>query len=158
MFENFDFNVLNDPEFKEDSVREELIQPLIKSLGYKVSGDARIIRSRSLEHPFVSIGSTRHKISIIPDYVFEVEGKVHWILDAKSPSEDISKSKHVEQAYSYSIHPEIRSNFYALCNGREFSLYDVRKNDPVLFFKMIEIYKHLEHLITALCSSRTKLI
>ena len=150
MYENFDFDVLNDPEFKEDSVREELIQPLIKLLGYKVSGDTRVIRSRSLVHPFVSIGSTRHKISIIPDYVFEVEGKVHWILDAKSPSEDISKSKHVEQAYSYSIHPEIRSNLYALCNGREFALYDVRKNDPVLFFKMTDIDECFKYLVRIL--------
>ncbi|WP_339138696.1 MAG: hypothetical protein WGN25_10205 [Candidatus Electrothrix sp. GW3-4] len=150
LYEDFDFDVLNDPEFKEDSVREELVQPLVKFLGYKVSGNIRVIRSRSLKHPFVSIGSTRNKISIIPDYVFEVNGKVHWILDAKSPSENISKTKHVEQAYSYSIHPEIRSNLYALCNGREFILYDVKKNDPVLFFKMTDIDESIENLVRIL--------
>jgi len=150
MYETFDFSVLNNPEFKEDSVREELIQPLIKSLGYTVSGGARIIRSRSLVHPFVSIGSVRHKISIIPDYVFEIEGKVHWILETKSPSEAILKSKHLEQAYSYCIHPEIRSNFYALCNGRQFVLYDVRKSDPVLFFNMVDINKSFEYLVRIL--------
>ena len=29
----FDYEVLNNSEFKEDSVREEIIMPLIKALG-----------------------------------------------------------------------------------------------------------------------------
>ncbi|MDD5321954.1 MAG: type I restriction enzyme HsdR N-terminal domain-containing protein [Methylococcales bacterium] len=146
MFDKFDFSVLDDPEFKEDSVREELIQPLIRTLGYEVSGRARVIRSKSLKHPFVSIGSTKHKITIIPDYIFEIDGSIHWVLDAKSPSEEISKSCHVEQAYSYAIHPEIRSNLYALCNGKNFVLYDVRKFEPVLSFEMQNIKNHLNNL------------
>lgn len=150
MYDEFDFSILSDPEFKEDSVREELIQPLIKLLGYKVSGRAKVIRSRKLKHPFLSIGSTRNKISIIPDYVFEIEGNIHWVLDVKSPSEKISKSKHVEQAYSYAIHPETRSRYYALCNGHEFALYDIRKFEPVLSFKMVNINKYLDKLIRIL--------
>ncbi len=146
MFDKFDFSILDDPEFKEDSVREELILPLINSLGYKVSGNARIIRSRRLEHPFVSIGSTKHKISIIPDYIFEIDGSIRWILDAKSPSEEISKNKHVEQVYSYAIHPEIRSNLYALCNGKNFALYDVRKLEPILSFEMQNIQNYWNNL------------
>ena len=146
MFSDFDFSVLDDPEFKEDSVREELIQPLIRALGYQVSGNVKVIRSRTLKHPFVSIGSTKHKISIVPDYVFEIDGKIHWILDAKSPVEEITKSKHVEQAYSYAIHPEIRSSFYALCNGKEFVLYETRKDKPILSFKMIDIASNFDLL------------
>ncbi|WP_412485956.1 hypothetical protein [Shewanella chilikensis] len=132
MFEDFDFSVLEDPYFKEDAVREELIVPIIKSLGYKISGSSRVIRSKPLVHPYVAIGSQQRKISIIPDYVFTSEEKPYWILDAKSPSEDIFKSKHVEQAYSYAIHPEIRAEYYALCNGIEFALYHVRQFEPVI--------------------------
>lgn len=33
----FDYEVLNDSEFKEDSVREEIIMPLMKALGYLFS-------------------------------------------------------------------------------------------------------------------------
>lgn len=112
MFEDFDFSLLDSPEFKEDSVREELILP--------------IIRSKTLEHPYVSIGSQPRKISIIPDYVFLSDDKPYWVLDAKSPSEKIRKSEHVEQAYSYAIHPEIRADLYALCNGKEFILYSIK--------------------------------
>ncbi len=146
MFEDFDFNVLDDPDFKEDSVREELILPIIRSLGYSLTGDARVIRSKSLEHPFVSIGSKRNKISIIPDYLFTADGKPFWILDAKSPTENIRKSKHVEQAYSYAIHPEVRADLFALCNGHEFVLYSVKKLEPILSFELSRIQDCFESL------------
>ncbi len=56
------FEVLDDPDFKEDSVREEIISPIIKAAGYGLTKPFIIIRSKPLEHPFVSIGSAR-KIS-----------------------------------------------------------------------------------------------
>jgi hypothetical protein len=146
MFDNFDFNVLKDPDFKEDSVREELIVPIVKALGYSSSGSAKVVRSKSLISPLVAIGSTQRKVSIIPDYLFLSDDKALWILDAKSPSEDIFKSKHVEQAYSYAIHPEVRAQMYALCNGIEFVLYDIRKFEPILHFKLQNIGKYWEPL------------
>ncbi|MBN1769304.1 MAG: type I restriction enzyme HsdR N-terminal domain-containing protein [Prolixibacteraceae bacterium] len=132
VLEGFDFRLLNDPEFKEDSVREEIIVPIIKGLGYSSQKPNKIVRSRNLLHPFVSIGSKRKNIYMVPDYLFEVNDKPAWILDAKSPTEKLANSKHVEQAYSYAIHSEVRVRFFALCNGFEFVLYDVSENEPVL--------------------------
>lgn len=146
MFSEFDFEILNDPDFKEDSVREELVLPIIKNLGYSVSGDSRIIRSKALIHPYVAIGSQQRKVSIIPDYVFLSKNKPYWILDAKSPSESISKSKHVEQAYSYAIHPEVRAELFSLCNGKEFVLYSIRHFDPILKFNLENINEYWEKL------------
>lgn len=134
VLENFDFDLLNHPEFKEDSVREEIILPVIKGLGYSPNKPFQIIRSRKLIHPYVSIGSQRKQIFIIPDYVFEVNGKPAWILDAKSPSESTINSVHVEQAYSYAIHSEVRVNYFALCNGTYFTLYNISKDKPLLHF------------------------
>ncbi|MCY9847851.1 type I restriction enzyme HsdR N-terminal domain-containing protein [Pectobacterium jejuense] len=142
MFDDFDFDLLNSNEFKEDSVREELILPIIKALGYKASGDNRVIRSKTLSHPFVSIGSQSRKISIVPDYVFLSNDRPYWILDAKAPNEKINKSMHVEQAYSYAIHPEIRAEMYALCNGNEFVLYSIRELNPILSFSLKDIENH----------------
>lgn len=153
MFTDFNFAVLSDPDFKEDSVREELLVPMIKALGYAPMGDAKVIRSKALVHPYVSIGSQRRKISIIPDYVFMSGSKALWVLDAKGPSEEIFKSSHVEQAYSYAIHPEIRAEYYALCNGHEFVLYEIRKFDPILRFKLSEIASYWEKLYRILNSS-----
>lgn len=136
ILEGFDFSHLKNPEFKEDSVREELIVPIIKGLGYDIGKPFQIIRSRKLIHPFVSIGSKRQPISIIPDYLFEINDRPAWILDAKAPSESLVKSKHVEQAYSYAIHSEVRVNYFALCNGNEFVLYHISKIEPVLQFPL----------------------
>jgi hypothetical protein len=136
ILEGFDFTHLDNPEFKEDSVREVLVVPIIKGLGYDVGKPYQTIRSRKLLHPFVSIGSKRHPIHIVPDYLFEVNDRPAWIMDAKSPGEKLIKSKHVEQAYSYAIHSEVRANYFALCNGHEFVLYNVSKIDPILQFPL----------------------
>lgn len=143
MFTDFDFDILDDPSFKEDSVREELISPLLKALGYSAFGSNKIIRSKNLVHPYVYIGSKKQKINIIPDYVLSVEGAGVWILDAKSPSEDLVKSKNSEQAFSYAIHPEIRANYYALCNGREFVLYEISHLAPIMRVKLCELTNSL---------------
>ncbi len=150
MFENFDFRVLDDPEFKEDSVREELVLPIVKALGYQVVGDSRVVRSRSLIHPYVALGSQQRKVSIVPDYLFLSEGRPYWVLDAKSPVEEITKSTHVEQAYSYAIHPEVRAELFALCNGREFSLYGINQFQPILHFKLQEIAEYWDSLFRIL--------
>jgi hypothetical protein len=89
LFADFDFGLLDEPDFKEDSVREELIVPLLAALGFSASPPFRIIRSRPLEHPYVYIGTVRKGVSIIPDYLLERDGTYAWILDAKAPNENI---------------------------------------------------------------------
>jgi hypothetical protein len=139
IFEGFDFNLLSSPDFKEDAVREELISPILKELGYSASGENRIIRSKSLKHPFVYIGTRHHRIHIIPDYLLQVKKENKWILDAKSPKEEINSGPNVEQAYSYAIHPDIRTELYALCNGHKFVLFHVSKINPILDMRLVEI-------------------
>ncbi len=144
--DGFDFGVLTDPDFKEDSVREEIISPILKSLGYGVTKPHRTLRSKGLEHPFVSVGSARKKITCIPDYLMEVDDKYAWVLEAKSPNENIISGKHVEQAYSYAIHSEIRVPLFSLCNGKEFVLYHISNDKPLLNFDMIALPNYLESL------------
>jgi hypothetical protein len=68
LFRQFDFRSLDDPTFREDSVREALIVPLLAALGYTESPPYRIIRSKRLEHPYVYVGTAKRNISIVPDY------------------------------------------------------------------------------------------
>lgn len=131
MFDNFDSSLLNDPNFKEDSVREEIVVPILKRLGYSVSGPNQIIRSKTLLHPFVMIGSKQYPINIVPDYLLYSDGRPGFVLDAKRPDTELVKSKHAEQAYSYAIHPEVRVRFYALCNGRQLAAYDIYGIAPI---------------------------
>jgi len=146
LFNFFDFSLLNSNEFKEDAVREELIHPILKSLRYKAFGNFRIIRSKSLVHPFVMTGSQKREIKIIPDYLFSVDEKYFWVLDAKSPNENIQSGENVEQVYFYAIHPDVRVKYYALCNGREFVLYEIDKPDALLYFQLSEIDKHWKEI------------
>ncbi len=144
--ENFDFNMLQDSEFKEDSVREEIIHPILKELGYSAGGLNRIVRSRSLSHPFVKTGSGDREIRIIPDYLLLAANKPAWVLDAKSPTQNITSGGNVEQTYFYAIHPDIRSRYFALCNGREFALFEREGEEMALYFQISEIEGYWQNL------------
>ena len=152
MFTSFNFELLNNPEFKEDSVREELLVPLLTKLGYSASGECGIIRSKQLVHPFVMIGTQKRKINIIPDYILTYKNNPIIVIDAKAPDKSLVKSFHAEQAFSYAIHPEIRVFRYALFNGRQLVVYDVDKYAPILIVeiqKIEERWKEVESVLSA---------
>lgn len=140
MFPDFDHSLLDDPEFKEDSVREVIITPILSRLGYTPSGPHRVIRSKALVHPFIYAGTRQVPITLIPDYSLMTEGKVVCVLDAKRPSEDILSRKHIQQAYSYAIHPEIKCADFALCNGRQLVVFNVDDEKP----QFVVAYDELE--------------
>jgi hypothetical protein len=150
LFKNFDFNLLESPDFKEDSVREEIIAPILNKLGYSASSDNKIIRSKNLTHPFVHIGTKAHKVNIIPDYLLLKDNKYIFALDAKAPNENIFSGKNVEQAYSYAIHPEVRVFFYGLCNGRDFVVFQITKLEPIISIPLRELDTRWDELFRAI--------
>jgi len=133
---DIDFSVLDDPNFKEDSVREEILCPALHYIGYRPDREPKIVRSKVLAHPYVMLGSSSRKISIIPDYILYNNGKPRIVIDAKAPGEDIFKGDNVFQAYSYAIHPEVRTMAYGLCNGRHLNLFHLSSTDPVRSYKL----------------------
>lgn len=139
LFGSLDFNkIQHDKDFKEDSVREEIIVPILRELGYDRNN---IVRSKSLQHPFLKVGSNKRiPITLIPDYSLKVADNYAWVLDAKAPTESVTDEDNIEQVYSYATHPEIRSTYFALCNGVRFSLYRREStNEPVLEFALNDI-------------------
>lgn len=150
LFEHFDFNLLNDADFREDSVREELVAPLLKALGYSAFPPHRIIRSRPLQHPYVYIGTVKKHISIIPDYLLQQDNQNLWILDAKGPNENIHTGKNVEQAYSYAIHKDIRVPIYALCNGHRLVVFNVSRWPAILDVELQNISEYWSMLLSLL--------
>jgi hypothetical protein len=136
---DFDFSALDDPTFKEDAVREEIIAPILRCAGYRPTGPLRVQRSQPLKHPFVMIGSKKHPVSIVPDYTLFHEDRALMILDAKNPSEEIVNSIHVEQAYSYAIHPEVRCEIYGLCNGRHLTFFHTSRSQPLFVIATSEV-------------------
>ncbi|MDR1941378.1 MAG: type I restriction enzyme HsdR N-terminal domain-containing protein [Endomicrobium sp.] len=141
------FNDLNfkklfgNPDFKEDSVREVVISPLLEALGYR---QENIVRSKAVKF---KAGSQKKEITLIPDYILEINGKYACVLDAKSPKENILSNDNVAQVYSYATNPEIRSAYFALCNGKEFSLFKTSISEkPILFFNTENINENFDKL------------
>lgn len=139
VFPDFDPSLLNSPEFKEDSVREVIIAPILSRLGYTPSGADRVIRSKALVHPFIYIGTRQVPVTLIPDYTLLSEEKPVCVLDAKRPSEDIFSQKNVQQVYSYAIHPEIKAADFALSNGRQLAVFNVDDPKPLLVVSFQEL-------------------
>ncbi len=149
LFGELNFQALGQStDFKEDSVREVIILPILKQLGY---AQTSIVRSKTLQHPFLKIGSKKRPINLVPDYALMVENNFAWVLDAKAPNQKIINDDNVEQVYSYATHPEIRSNYFALCNGIEFSVFKTSDTGkPILFFLVENIEYHWQDLVLLL--------
>jgi len=88
---------------------------------------------------------------VFPDYLLSVDGNYGWLSDAKRPEEEITTGENPEQAYRYAIHPEIRVKYYALCNGKEFSIFANDSDKPLLYFQLSELKQHW-HTVKSLVS------
>ncbi|GHV03701.1 hypothetical protein FACS189485_07520 [Spirochaetia bacterium] len=141
LFGNLDFNeIASNKDFKEADVRAVIIDPILKKLGFTYE---TILREKTLQSPFLRIGSKKRPVNLVPDYVLKVENGFAWVLDAKAPNQKIINDDNVEQVYSYATHPEIRSTYFALCNGLEFACFRTTETKkPVLYFRVEEIEKY----------------
>src|ERR1700739_4327959 len=121
MLEPIQFENLN-----EADVREEVIAPLLRRLGYKSGTPNNVIREQSLRYPRLSLGRQDprkdHELRGTADYILEIENRLRWVLEAKAPDPAIGVDD-VEQAWSYANHPEVRAIYFALCNGRSLAVY-----------------------------------
>ncbi len=138
MFNDIQPSAFDSPEFKEDSVRELIITPMIAKLGYSHSGVQKAIRSKTLKHPYLRVGTRNIPITLVPDYTFQYEEKAIFVLDAKAPNESVLDEDHVRQVYSYAIHPEIKCEEFGICNGRQLAVFNVNKNEPALILDFKE--------------------
>lgn len=127
---NFDFALLDNDDFKEDSVREFIIAPILADFGFTIKNDKsphklELVLSKTLKTQ-IQIGSNKSiDTDLTPDYLLCVDSKAHCILDAKAPKIDISKgSKAQKQALSYMLAFECER--YALCNGRKFVIFNAQ--------------------------------
>lgn len=126
LFERINFSNLN-----EADVREEIIAPLIRKLGYRSGTRNNIIREQSLRYPKIFIGHKNQKkdpiLRGIADYILEVETSIRWVIEAKAPDAVIDNDV-IEQAYTYANHPEVRAVYFSICNGRELIVYQTNQS------------------------------
>jgi hypothetical protein len=114
--------------FNEQDVREEYITPLLTLLGYEKNTDYEVEREENSKLKKMSIpknlnlriGSKNLKL----DYKFNIRKKYFWLIEAKTGKNKEISNDDVEQAYLYSLHPDMNCRFFAVCNGWLFNLYD----------------------------------
>jgi len=138
MFSKITAEVFDDPEFKEDSVREVVIAPILAKLGYSPTGSTRVIRSKTLKHPYIRAGTRNYPVTMVPDYTLLCNDKPAFVLDAKGPKENIFKEEHIQQVYSYAIHPEVKCSEFGLCNGKQLAVFHVDQAAPILVLDFAE--------------------
>lgn len=130
---------LSEKELKEVDVREEIINPLMKILGYE-NLKGNIIRENRFETEII-IGTKKKKYYYYPDYLFITKKGIKWILEAKSSKEKID-NKVFNQAYSYAINENVNAKMFVICNGREFAIYSLKKRKMIFKFKLQHIKEY----------------
>lgn len=146
MFEPIDFDNLN-----EADIREEIIAPLLKELGYRSSGVNNIIREQSLIYPRKFIGRKKHTDPLlrgVADYICIAGGKVQWVIEAKPPGVDLDLND-IEQSYTYACHPEVRAVYFCVCNGKELRIFLTSQNPDMPAIKCFS-YEDFSNSIEAI--------
>ncbi|MBD1995533.1 type I restriction enzyme HsdR N-terminal domain-containing protein [Leptolyngbya sp. FACHB-541] len=149
-FEDYDFSLLN-----ESDIREEIIAPLLRYLGYRSGTSANIIREQSLRYPRVFLGRKDTKkdpeLRGRADYICEVDSSVRWIIEAKPPV-DITLND-IEQSYTYANHPGVRAVYFCLINGLQVKIYQTNQGPDALpllevnYEKLDENFSRIQNVI-----------
>lgn len=124
----------------EASVEQFFIDRMLKWLGYP---DELIALKTSIEA--LSIGKGSKKAKYKPDYVLQsgsASKKPRWIIDAKSPSENLDDW--VEQCASYCLVINRRLpkgdgvRYFMLSNGQETRVYEWESDKPIVIVRFDE--------------------
>lgn len=103
--------------YSEEDVRAEIIDPVIRILGYAKETYFSTQREKHLK---VADGD------LFIDYRMTLWSQAFWVIEAKKVKRKALKftSKELQQALLYAVHPEIDAALVVLCDGRVFEVYD----------------------------------
>lgn len=129
---------MTEPDFEsmnETDVREAIVRPFLAQLGYAHGTQANIRTEVSLKYEKAFLGRKNPgkdpPLAGRADYICEAVGHARWTVEVKAPSVPLSRED-VEQAHTYSAHPEIGAFYFLVTNGREFRLYQTGRLDKPL--------------------------
>lgn len=127
--------------FTEADVRAEIIDPIVRILGYKKNQFSSVDREKHI--------SFLGKKSKYIDYAFTLWKENFWLIEAKKPLKgECFGYDELSQATEYSIHPEISAVIIVLCDGLKIEVFDREENveKPVLAFKVKELVNNFDSL------------
>lgn len=148
-FPVYEFDNLN-----ETDIREEIIAPLLRYLGYRSGTSNNIIREQPLTYPQNALGRKKKNDPILrgrADYICDVQGQVRWVIEAKAPGAPLDNDAE-EQSWSYANHPEIRAVYFCLSNGKEMQIFQTNRGpeSPPVFqckYEEMEVSLRIIHNI-----------
>lgn len=152
------------PDFQFDGmseadIREEVIAPVLRMLGYQSGTDNNVVREKSISLRYPNMFLGRKKIGKDPvlrgrpDYICEVRNVTRWAIEAKPPSEEIDRND-IEQAHSYAAHPELAAPLFVLTNGRSWKIFESNRGPaatPLIALTYTELqndFYKLENLLS----------
>lgn len=125
----------------ESDVREEILAPFLRELGYATGTENDISRETPLTYPRMQLGRKKPKTDPLirgrADYILQVRDHAQWVLESKPPHEALDVEA-INQTWTYANHPEVRAVYFALSNGRElmvFSTTNPPDSQPLLKLK-----------------------
>jgi type I restriction enzyme M protein len=115
----------------EADVEQSFVRRLLEELGYS---DREILPKQSLDA--LTIGGMRGnpQESYRPDFGLRVSRHIRWIVEAKSPDEDLDRHEWQPRAYSVLLNGTRRGKtvrYHVLTNGDETRLFDPDLNEPL---------------------------
>lgn len=149
-FPDYDFTQLN-----ETDIREEIVAPLLRYLGYRSGTKNGVVREQHLSYPKSSLGRKKAKDPILrgkADYICTAHGQINWVIEAKSPEADLDQDSQ-EQAWTYANHPEVRAVYFCLTTGKDFQVFQSDRkpdSDPIFKCRYDEMESKIQHIINLL--------
>ena len=123
-----------------EELAKELISRLLKNLNFvfkDIDKEAYLQVALAKKITSATITGSNEKIILnrYPDYILYLDKKAHCVLDAKASDVDIGvNSKAEQQVFYYAINKEIKTPFYALCNGKVFNLFSTQARELLLSY------------------------
>lgn len=124
----------------EASVEQFFIIRLLGDLGYK---DEEIKPKESISELTISLG--RKKELYKPDYVLMISEKPRWLIDAKSPTEEVDKWIGQCSGYALTLNRKYTEEnplkYYVITNGIIFKLFKWDDENPILTMNFSEFHE-----------------
>lgn len=140
-----DFGALDLTTMNETDVKEEIVRPLLRALGFRQSGQAYITTERTLTYDAAFLGRKDPKkdppLRGRADYECGLTSYGRWVLEAKAPSVSLTREE-AEQAHTYAAHPQVAASHYVVTNGHEFRVYQTSyPDDPVYAWALSDTHR-----------------
>lgn len=127
-------------DWSEQDVRAEVIDPLIRVLGYDKESHFSLVR----EKPVEVLGA--HKAL---DYSMSAFRQDFWLIEAKRPGPATAFHRDdLYQALRYAAHPEINAALLVLCDGNKIEVFDREQtlSAPILHIVRADLATRFDEL------------